>query len=200
MTWLPGWDERAAPSPAEVVDRAAALGARSITAIETSGNTPPLEFAVQAFAGVCDLAATAGVLVHIEPFAWSGIRDFGYAADIVAGAGRANGGLILDTWHLYRGPDHGVLPPNLDAGSVFGLQLNDIRAHTDRPLPDESMHDRLLPGTGAAAPQIRQMLTELRAHGCTAPPGVEVFSDELAGLPADDVARRAYDALVRLTS
>ena len=50
---------------------------RSLTIIEVTGVTPPLDVAVAAFADVCDLAAQAGVLVHLEPFPWSGIRDFG---------------------------------------------------------------------------------------------------------------------------
>ena len=195
VTWLPNWDGPTAPSAAEVVDRAAALGARSFTVLEITGATPPLDIAVEAFGAVCDLAAQAGVLVHIEPFPWSGISDFGFAADIVAGADRSNGGILLDTWHLFRGPSRGALPSRVKPEMVLGLQINDLRATPDNNVPYEAMHDRLLPGSGAAAAEIRTLLDDLRAGGCSAPLGVEVFSDEFAALPPLEVAQRAFEAL-----
>jgi sugar phosphate isomerase/epimerase len=195
VTWLPNWDGPTAPSAAEVVDRAAALGARSFTVLEITGATPPLDIAVEAFGAVCDLAAQAGVLVHIEPFPWSGISDFGFAADIVAGADRSNGGILLDTWHLFRGPNRGALPSRVKPEMVLGLQINDLRATPDNNVPYEAMHDRLLPGSGAAAAEIRTLLDDLRAGGCSAPLGVEVFSDEFAALPPLEVAQRAFEAL-----
>jgi sugar phosphate isomerase/epimerase len=198
MSWLPGWDGPPAPSAVEVVDRAAALGARSITVVEVTGVAPPLEMAAAAFATVCDLARQAGVLVHIEPFPWSGINDFGLAADIVASAGRSNGGILLDTWHLFRGPDLGALPARVDPRTIFGLQINDVRPAAEDNVPYEAMHGRLLPGAGAAGADIRKLLHELRNVGCDAPLGVEVFSDELATLPARETAQRCRDALRQL--
>lgn len=50
ITWLPNWDGPPAPSVAEVVDRAAALGARSFTVVEITGVTPPLDVAIESFA------------------------------------------------------------------------------------------------------------------------------------------------------
>jgi sugar phosphate isomerase/epimerase len=198
MNWLADAGP-AAPSPAAVVERAWQLGARSITVIETSGMKPPLEVAVDAFASVCDLAQQADVLVHIEPFPWSGIDDLGFAADIIAGAGRANGGVLLDTWHLFRGPDRGTLPSRLDPSSILSLQINDVQPTPHVDPAYEAMHERLLPGAGAAAAAIRTLLADLRAGGCIAPVGVEVFSDELVGISPAEIARRALEALRRVT-
>ena len=55
------------------------------------------------------------------------------------------------------------------------------------------MHDRQLPGAGRAP--VRGLLAELRAQGCTAPFGVEVYSDDLHALGAEEAARRAAIAL-----
>jgi sugar phosphate isomerase/epimerase len=200
MTWLPNWDSPPAPSAAEFVDRAATLGARSCTVIEITGVTPPRDMAVESFAAVCDLAAQADLLVHIEPFPWSGISDFGFAADIAAGAGRANGGILLDTWHLFRGPNRGSLPTHLDPRTVLGLQINDVRATRSDNIRHEAMHERMLPGAGVAAAEIRALLERLRAGGCSAPLGVEVFSDELALLPPQEVALRAIESLRSVAS
>ena len=76
MDWLPG--DWGAPSVDRLRRRAAAaLGARSITVLETRGRRVgtdiPLDVVVEAFGAVCDRAADHGLLVHLEYFPWSGI-------------------------------------------------------------------------------------------------------------------------------
>ena len=58
------------------------------------------------------------------------------------------------------------------------------------------MHRRLLPGEGGA--DTLGQLRALRRGGCSAPLGVEVFSDVLNALPPTDAARRCYEATRRL--
>jgi sugar phosphate isomerase/epimerase len=56
----------------------------------------------------------------------------------------------------------------------------------------ETLHRRLVPGEGDA--DLVGLLRHLAAGGCTAPIGVEVFSDALAELPVREVARRVAAA------
>ena len=58
---------------------------------------------IEGFAGLCDRAAEHGLLVALEFLPWSGIPDVATAWRIVDAAGRANGGLLVDTWHHLRG-------------------------------------------------------------------------------------------------
>jgi sugar phosphate isomerase/epimerase len=58
------------------------------------------------------------------------------------------------------------------------------------------MHERLLPGDGPGASAA--VLTELRARGCVAPVGVEVFSDDLHAERPKAAAQLAADALRRV--
>ena len=57
---------------------------------------------------------------------------------------------------------------------------------------EETMERRLLPGQGAA--RVRDVIAVLSDGGCTAPVGVEVFSTELAALPADQAIDRVAQA------
>ena len=74
MDWLPG--DTGAPSTAEFVAAASALGARSITVLEVRGRQVggplTLRATASAFAAVCDRAADHDLLAHIEYFPQSG--------------------------------------------------------------------------------------------------------------------------------
>jgi len=202
MRWLPG-DARG-PSPVEFLDAAAALGARSCTVIEVEGRVLgdgagadlPFAVVVEEFATLCDLAAARDLLLHVEYFPVSGIRDLATAHAIAVAAGRDNGGVLLDVFHHTRGADAGRTDLGGAATRVFGVQVNDARAEPAMSLRREIMHDRLLPGEGAA--NVAELLRALREQGCTAPFGVEVYSDDLHALGAAEAARRAGHALRRV--
>lgn len=197
MRWLP--DDRRGPSVAEFVDAAAAIGARSLTVIEVDGRTVgldlPIDVVSAAFAEVCDLAATAGLLAHLEYFPFSGIADLRTATAINRRAGRANGGVMVDTWHHVRGPDSGRLDLG-DSAAVSAIQVSDLAPEAFADVRFEAMHARSMPGA-VGSPSV-EILRALRASGSTAPVGIEVFSDELHALDPFVAARRCADALRRL--
>jgi sugar phosphate isomerase/epimerase len=192
MGWLaPG---SGAPSVPEFLDAAAALGARSVTALEVTGRALAPAGAASAFGALCDQAAEAGLLVHIEYFPWSGIADIGAAYEIARLAGRGNGGVMVDVWHHVRGPDAGSLNlGGVPGASVLAVQVGDVLATPAPSLRHEAMHERLLPGHGAG--NVAAILRALRDQGCTAPMEVEVYSDRLAALPPRQAARLAGDSL-----
>jgi sugar phosphate isomerase/epimerase len=193
MRWLP--DERG-PSVEQFVAGAAALGARSVSVIETAGHRVgadvPLEVVGEAFAVVCDRTAEFGLLAHLEYFPTSGIHDVTTAAAVALAAGRANGGVLCDLWHHVRGPDAGA--PRFGAAPVLCVQVGDVAAVPSDDLVHEMMHGRVLPGRGAA--DVVGLVRALRAGGCTAPMEVEVYSDDLAALDPVEAARRAHTALI----
>jgi sugar phosphate isomerase/epimerase len=195
MSWLPG--DASGPSAEEFITVAGMLGARSITVLEVRGRRVghhiPLSHAALAFAAVCDLAAAHDLLAHIEYFPLSGIADFRTAYDIACQADRPNGGVMLDSWHHLRGPDAGLLDPDLPGTSILAVQLGDITTSPPADLAHEMMHGRLLPGTGAG--ELATLVRTLRARGCTAPMEVEVYSDELVARGPFAAARHAMEAL-----
>jgi sugar phosphate isomerase/epimerase len=112
---------------------------------------------------------------------------------VARAAGRANGGVLLDVWHHTRGPDAGSTDLGDAAPIVFGVQVNDVLAQPTTDPGHEMMHERLLPGAGAAP--VVELLRALREGGCRAPFGVEVYSDALHACGPEEAARRAGDAL-----
>ena len=199
LTWLPGLEpghgvveagrELVAHGEDEFYRVADALGARSINAALADPGELDLDAVADAFAKLCDRAAAHGLLVHLEFLPWTRIGDAATAARIVERAGRPNGGVMLDAWHHFRSGSPDTAIP---AARVLGIQLCDAPA---RPEPDpitETLHRRLVPGEGDA--DLVGLLRHLGAGGCTAPIGVEVFSDPLAALPVWEVARRVAAA------
>jgi sugar phosphate isomerase/epimerase len=193
MGWLDS-SEPGVPSPSRFLDAAVALGARSVTALEITGRPVALEAGASAFAALCDQAAEAGLLVHLEYFPWSGIADIATAYALARQAGRPNGGVMVDVWHHVRGPDAGALNLNgVPGAAVLAVQVGDVLATPGASVAHEGMHERLLPGQGAG--NVGAILLALRHLGCTAPMEVEVYSDRLAALPPRQAARLAGDAL-----
>jgi sugar phosphate isomerase/epimerase len=205
IRWLPEHgrdrpDRRPLVDVEQFLTIADVLGARSLTVLEPwfvpIASDRDLERAAEGFATLCDRAAEVGVVAHLEAYPWSGVPDSRTAFEIVRRANRPNGGIVVDTWHLWRGPDHGVLAPDIPGAVVVGIQLADALEAPAGELPDECRRLRLLPGEGVANPAA--VLAELRRRGCAAPVGVEVFSDRLRALPPDRAAELAYAAAQRV--
>ena len=197
--WLPGDDDAVRSDWATGFEEkdfyaiADAIGARSINVVDLGAlRTISVEMAAEAFAGVCDRAREHGLLVHLEFLPWSNIPDIETAWDIVREAGRDNGGVLLDTWHLLRsgGTPESLLEMPRDR--VYAIQVSDAPAVAESNLMEETMARRLLPGEGAA--RVRDVLNVLSDGGCTAPVGVEVFSSALAALPAEQAIERVATA------
>lgn len=201
--WLPTW-----PAPAdlsdddrafldveedEFLDWAEQLGVRSMTVIEPFGAPTPVEVATESFARICDTAAERGLNVHLEFLPWSGVPDLGTAWTIVRDAGRANGGLVLDSWHFFRSRSSLEQLATVPADRVFTVQIADGPATAADDLSRESTYGRLLPGAGDF--DLAGLIRVLRESGVTAPVGPEVFSPPLWEEPPDTAGARLRDAL-----
>ncbi len=206
-TWLPGHapppsfaQELASMlrgcTPERLVPIAASLGARSLTVVEFYGAEVGLDQAAESFAGICDLAALHGLLVHLEFLPWGGIPDLGTGAEIVRRAGRSNGGLLIDSWHLFRSGSTLEELARLPGERVLGVQLNDAPERAEADLAEETQHRRLLPGEGSF--DLVGLVRTLDRIGSRAPLGVEIYSDALATLPIETVARTTADATRRI--
>jgi sugar phosphate isomerase/epimerase len=202
-TWLPGHTPPPAMDAAMAAQLLAntaqalcpmgeAIGARSVTVVEYYGAVVDVDVAAEAFAGVCDVAAEHGLVVHLEPLPWTGIPDLTAGWAIVRGADRPNGGLLVDSWHLFRSGSTLEQLAAIPGSAVLGVQLDDAPATPEADLEDETMHRRLLPGEGEL--DLVGFVRTLREIGSPAPIGVEVFSDALAALPVAEVAQRTAAA------
>ena len=206
LTWLPGGQpapglsarERAAfgASAEQFFALADALGARSLNLATAPGLAPSFDTLVDRFGRVCEDAAAHGLLVVLEFLPFSEVRDAATAQRIVDAAGCANGGIMFDSWHHFRGGGDAAGIRALRGACVQGIQLNDAPAAPEADLVTASMTSRLAPGDGAIP--LAAWLRELDATGCRAPVGVEVFSTALAALPPKELGRRLGDATRRV--
>jgi sugar phosphate isomerase/epimerase len=193
LRWLPG--EEVPPgfaSEEEFYAIADAVGGRSLNLAQGFGASVDVDAAAEALAGVCDRAATHGLLVTLEYLPWSGIPDVATARKIVERAGRPNATLMIDTWHTFRGPSDDAQLAALPGALVGSVQLNDAPAQPGADLVAETLAARLVPGEGEI-PLVR-WLRILDAIGSRAPLGVEVFSEKLDALPPLEVGRRCGEA------
>jgi sugar phosphate isomerase/epimerase len=108
--------------------------------------------ATEDFAAICDLAAPYGLTVDLEFIPWSSTRDLRTAADIVIGADRPNGGILVDTLHFERSGSSLNQLSMLDAGLFNFVQLCDaapaVSVDHDE-LIRVARFDRYSPGEGA---------------------------------------------------
>lgn len=179
----------------------AELGAKHII---TQVPEPDRAKATADFAAICDLAAPYGLTVDLEFIPWSSTRDLRTAADIVIGADRANGGILVDTLHFERSGSSLNQLSMLDAGLFNFVQLCDaapavsedhdelIRvARSDRYPPMEGAID-LAPIVGAI-PQVPYSL-EIPNEAIKEDMGVMEYSRhilESARALLDDIAATA---------
>jgi sugar phosphate isomerase/epimerase len=200
LTWVPGVEAGGNGFERWGVDdflRAAErVDARSLNAVCFAPNVPE-DALIEGFAALCDRAAEVGLLVHLEFMPISGVRDFQTALHIVETAARPNAGLMLDVWHFVRsGSDRALLAAN--ARRVIAIQLDDCPATPEENLIAETLNRRLMPGEGDA--DVVGLIRMLDAGGCTAPLGVEVFSEELIEMSPLDAAERVITATRRVLS
>jgi sugar phosphate isomerase/epimerase len=150
--------------------------------------------AAEGFGGLCDRAATHGLLVGLEWLPYTNVATAADARDIVEAAARPNGGYCVDIWHHKRGADDESLVRALPAERVFAVQMDD---GTRQPALDDYKQDclanRVPPGEGEFdCVGFVGLLTEI---GVRSPISLEVCSTELWAAPAGEAARRAADAM-----
>jgi sugar phosphate isomerase/epimerase len=174
---------------------AEALGAETINLVHFLG--PPIahDRMLDAVGGVTDRAAARGLKIVIEFLPGTGIPDLRTAARIVDEIGRANLGIMFDTWHFARTGLPWDDLKSLPGGMIRAVQVSD-RIEPPRETPYRPGADRLLPGDGELP--LAEMLAAVLARSPDASIGLEVFSDDLATLSASRAASLAASALGRV--
>ncbi|WP_036496773.1 sugar phosphate isomerase/epimerase [Nocardia sp. BMG111209] len=188
MNWYPGRPLTSSPTAAftapEVLDMCAALRPAALTVLaRPTCEISPDEVAA-AFGDLCDRAQESDTRVQLEFMPMMAIGDLAAAWTVVGAADRANGGLLFDTWHFYRGnPDFGTLA-NLPGDRIFGVQV------ADSTVPEGSLIEdtfrRAVPGDGRF--DLEGVLRALDRIGGLRWIGPEVISPVTAAMPPVEAA------------
>lgn len=139
--------------------------------------------------------------IGVEPMPYSGLPDVKKAWAVVKESGCENAKLILDSWHWLRANqpvDLSVLE-GIPAEKIVSVQINDVyeRPYAASILRDESMHDRLAPGTGcgdtaAFCRMLKEKGIEPKALG------VEVISDAILAKGVAEAAKYNFENTVKV--
>jgi sugar phosphate isomerase/epimerase len=145
------------------------------------------------FAALCDDAENrtdAKVVYEFMPFDVN-VNTLDAALELVEGAGRANGGLAIDTWHMAK---LGIAPEDLSRipqEYLSWVELSDGQYQNMQDPIDETINHRRLPGEGEF--DIPAYVDACLEAGYRQPWGVEVLSAELRSLPIEQEFERAYE-------
>jgi sugar phosphate isomerase/epimerase len=193
--WCDGERGRRAQAQEELFYTAAdALGARHINVgcVDARGALPASENVAERFAALCDRAARHGLLVAFEFLPWSDVPDAAAADRLVGLADRENGGILIDSWHYFRGAADPAQVRAIPANRFFVIQFDDADAVQAGSYLEDTTRRRRLPGEGAF--DLAGFIQMLDAMGVNAPVSVEILSDEQRSRELDDAARLAYDS------
>jgi sugar phosphate isomerase/epimerase len=198
LDWFADGERRRTSDAARriLLDAAERLGAYQIKVVgDLLGGEWPLSRLAAEFGMLCRQAASAGAQVTIEILPFSNIRDLQSAGQIVAGAGAANGGILIDIWHLARGgiayEDLATIPVQY----IKHVELDDADTAIVGSLLEDTTRHRLLPGEGSF--DVPRFLRCVQSIGYEGLYGVEIVSDAQRALPLEQAAELSFRAASR---
>ncbi len=156
-----------------------------------------VEYTAQKLKELCHRAGKK--IIGVEPMPYSGLPDLNKAWEVVKVSACDNAMLILDTWHWVRADQSYDILTKEQAAKVASIQINDAyeRPYADTVLRDESMHDRLAPGTGAK--NTAGFVEMIKAAGVDPKVvGVEVISDAYLEKGIDSAASYTYENTIKV--
>jgi 2-keto-myo-inositol isomerase len=117
------------------------------------------------------------------------VQTLELADEIVRETGRANVGLVIDSFHFYAGGSKLESIARLDPERLFIFHINDAE---DRPRAELEDRHRLLPGLGILP--LKAMLAEFRRIGYDRVASVEIFRPEYWERDPFELARAAHQS------
>jgi sugar phosphate isomerase/epimerase len=197
VEFFTGWhlDGDAAAQDAEraFFDAANAIGAETVNVGANFGEPRlPLAEMTDRFAALCERAARRGLRIGLEIVPWSDVADVDTA---LAYLGPGNAGLVIDTWHVFRGNIPLADLARIPRDRVYCVQVNDAAAIPDGPMLKETAR-RLNCGEGGF--DLTGFAAAVAANRWDVPLSVEVISPRQAALPLAEAARLSHDSARRL--
>lgn len=147
-----------------------------------------------------ELCERAGnLIIALEPMPYSGLPNLDKTWKILQAADCDNAMMLLDMWHWVRANQSYNLLTAEQAKKVISIQIDDAyrRPYADSILRDESMHDRLAPGTGDLdTAGFVKMIKDAGVDPKVI--GVEVISDSYLSKGIAYTAKYTYDNTVKV--
>lgn len=135
-------------------------------------------------------ATEVGTRVALEPLPFSNITDFRLAAELVSAADHPAAGLVVDIWHLERGPSTLADLAEVPGDKVFVVELNDAPAPQSADLFHDTISHRVMCGSGTF--EVEGFVKTLQQIGFAGPWGVEIISDAHRRRPLEEALVDAH--------
>ncbi|WP_375195086.1 sugar phosphate isomerase/epimerase family protein [Sphingobium sp.] len=185
--------ERSDAARAELFRAADALGARHAKVMPPFGGQDlPMELLAGHFTALCDEAARHDLLIAMEMIPFSDLPDLSSALELVRRADAANGGLLIDVWHVVRSGGAVADVAEVPGRFIKAVELCDADLAMRGTIAEDTMRHRRLCGEGQF--DLQGFVGALGRAGYDGPYGVEILSDAFRALPLDEAARRSFDA------
>ncbi len=147
---------------------------------------------VDALTELCERAGE--LIIGLEFMPYSGVPDLASAWRIVDACGKDNAMLILDTWHWARARQTYDMIADIPVEKIVSVQMSDVIKLPYEQLRDESLHDRMPPGTGFG--DTLGFARMLKEHGVNPRViSVETISDRMVATGVDNAANTVYKAI-----
>ncbi len=156
------------------------------------GTLPALELVAERFGMLCNRAARHNLLVAFEFLPWSDIPDAATAGRLIELADRKNGGILIDTWHYFRGAADPAQVRAIPADRFCLIQFDDADTEMIGDWMEDTTDNRRLPGEGSF--DLTGFIQMLDQMGVDAPFSIEILSIEQRNHTVTDAARAAYDS------
>jgi sugar phosphate isomerase/epimerase len=169
---------------------AADTGARVCVTVLTTAPSPAV---VHELAASAEILYDVGVRLALEPVPYAALRTLAEAMVLCDAVGWERCGLLVDTWHFFRGDRPWERLRALDAGQISLVHVNDAAPMSTDSLVFESRFRRETLGTGTFP--IGEFKAAIDALGYTGTISPEILSTRLRRLPPTDAANEIMRSL-----
>jgi sugar phosphate isomerase/epimerase len=175
----------------KLLEAAQALQANHVKVGDFERTKTPMPRLIEAFAELCEEAATYETKIGFELMPFAMIDSLKDALTMVECAGAANGGIILDTWHIAKLGIPYEKVGEIPAQYLISVELDDGTYKAPWSLLEDTIHHRRYCGDGEF--EVPRFIEQVRKTGYEGPYGIEVLSEELRGKPLAELTTRAFD-------
>jgi sugar phosphate isomerase/epimerase len=150
------------------------------------------EEAAEVFGWGCDRCAEHGLpatMEYVSNTVHTSVCDAATAVRVVRAADRANGGITVDSYHHFNGPDDWAELESIPGELVGAIQFDDTTIPRVEPnWVEGTPHHRMAPGEGDA--DLVRFVRTLDAIGANVPYSIEVINEEIVKLPPTALGER----------
>jgi len=145
---------------------------------------------IECFAGLCAEAADRGTKIGFELMPFAMIDTLEDSLKLVEGAGAANGGICLDTWHIVKLKIPFDRVRGIPLHYITSVELNDGTFECPWTLHEDTVNHRRLCGEGEF--DVTGFIQAVQDAGYDRPWGIEVLSEELRKWPLERLTAEAF--------